>query len=189
MTLNSACQKHLTQKPQDYCPHQGICSWARPLPDVLTLKMLAWSLRYHWLSSNLGRWALDAGISRPPFKEWQPSAFPHETYNPYSILWPGILLQKKWKRTPLNGFTVILNPFDDAGVLSHLTLIMGKILELVYKANLNAVWSTLEMPQFPLAGLGGPREPTVPTAHTWPLSSSWTTRRNSCLGLQTRLLL
>lgn len=61
--------------------------------------------------------------------------------------------------------------------------------ELVYKANLNTVWSTLEMPQFPLAGLGGPREPTVPTAHTWPLSSGWTTRQNSCLGLQTRLLL
>lgn len=73
--------------------------------------------------------------------------------------------------TPLNGFTMILNPFDDAGVASHLILIRGKILELVHKANLNIVRITLEMPQFPLAALRGRREPTVVTAQAWPPSS------------------
>lgn len=89
---------------------------------------------------------------------------------------PGFCFRENKNETPLNGFTVILNPFDDAGVASHLTLIRGKILELVHKENLNTVRITLEMPQFPLAGLRGAREPIVAPALAWPPSSGWTTR-------------
>lgn len=93
------------------------------LPDALTLKALVLSLYYHWVNGSLERWALDPNISRPPFKELLPSTSSHKTYNPYSILWPGILLQKKKHKTPLNGFIVALNSFEDARVASHLTLI------------------------------------------------------------------
>lgn len=66
-----------------------------PLPDALTLKALVLSLYYHWVTCALGRWAWGPDISRPPFKESLPSTSSQETCNPYSILWPEILLQKK----------------------------------------------------------------------------------------------
>ena len=38
----------------------------------------------------------------------------------------GFRFRENENETPLNGFTVIFNPFDDAGVASHLTLIRAR---------------------------------------------------------------
>lgn len=76
----------------------------------------------------------------------------------------GFCSRENENETPLNGITVILNPFDDVGVVSHLTLIRGKILEKVHKGNLNTVKLLLKCHR-------GAREPNVATAQVWPPSS------------------
>lgn len=129
MTLDSACQKHLTQNPLDYqhqiraSPPPPPAELDHPLPDALKPKALALSLCYHWVNCSLKRWAQNPDISRPLFRVSLPSTSSHKTNNPYSLLWPGIASEtNQQNKTPLNGFIVILNSFRDARVASHWTL-------------------------------------------------------------------
>lgn len=74
----------------------------------------------------------------------------------------GSCFRENENETPFNGFIVTLSHFvDGRGDVSPYTH------ELVHKANLSIAKITPEMPQFPLTGLRGPREPIVATAHEW----------------------